>query len=370
MSAKNGSTQSFRSRGRLIGLAMAAVFAMSALFAANASASKSVSSSYLALGDSLAFGYSLQLYNENEAAGDPATAFEAGYVQDYWAKLSHHLLVQQQNLGCPGETSASLIGNGPVGAALKASVFAATNAAPCGYSSAWNAYHKNGLGGPLHIEYGAGKSQLEKALELIAVDAGTSKPVTTITLNIGANDQLAAIHSCEAEVGAEYAGAEHKSKYGATPEEAVHNCLVAHVPALIEQIIKNTEAAAFALRSGAFNGTPYTGKIIYQGGYDPYGAVFTKNVELLSGSLGLAALINAKEAEAYSKPESEGGFAPCITDVYSTFNPKNGQEPNRLKAWTNMANVTEFEGKKNGPDIHPTPLGYAKLASLMKKQCG
>ncbi len=136
------------------------------------------------------------------------------------------------------------------------------------------------------------------------------------------------------------------------------------------QIIKNTEAAAFALRSGAFNGTPYTGKIIVQGGYDPYGAVFVKNVELLEGSLGLAGLINAHEKEAYEAPAEFGGFAPCMVDVYSTFNPKNGQEPGRLQKYTNMANATTFEGKKNGPDIHPTPLGYSKLASLMKKQCG
>jgi len=369
MSAKNGSTRSFRSRGRLIGLAMAAVFAMSALFAANASAHGPVNASYLALGDSLAFGYSQQLYNENEKAGDPAASFEAGYVQDYYAKITKHVLVQEQNLGCPGETSASLIGNGPAGEALAASSFKATTEAPCAYSSAWNAYHKNGTGGPLHIEYGGTKSQLEKALELIAVDAGTGKPVSVITFNIGANDQLHAIHSCEVEVGTEY-GTEGKSKYGSTPEEAVHNCLVAHIPTIIGSIIKNTEAAAYALRSGAFNGVPYTGKIIVQGGYDPYGAVFTKNVELLSGSLGLAALINVKEQEAYEKPAIEGGFAPCITNLFTTFNPGGGQEPHRLQLYTNMANVTEFEGKKNGPDIHPTPVGYLKMASLMKKQCG
>jgi lysophospholipase L1-like esterase len=369
MSAKNGSTGSFRSRGRLIGIAMAAVFAMSALFAANASASKTVSSSYLALGDSLAFGYSQQLYNENEKAGDPATAFEAGYVADYYAKIKHHLLVQEQNLGCPGETSASLIGNGAVGAALKASSFAATNAAPCGYSAAWNGYHKPGLGGPLHIEYGGAKSQLEKALELIAVDAAEKKPVEAITFNIGANDQLAAIHACEAEVKTEFE-TEGKSKYGATPAIAGHECIVAHVPGLIGSIIKNTEAAAFALRSGAFNGVPYAGKIIVQNGYDPYGAVFVKNVELLEGSLGLAGLINAHEKEAYEAPAEFGGFAPCIADIYSTFNPKDKSEPARLQAYTNMANATAFEGKPNGPDIHPTPAGYLKIASLMKKQCG
>jgi len=204
MSAKNGSTRSYRSSGRLIVCALAALLAMSALFAGTASAkTPPVTHSYLALGDSLAFGYSAKLYKENEAAGDPATAFEAGYVQDYARKLHGAKTFQTQNLGCPGETSASLIGNGPLGAALAASSFAATTEAPCAYQEAWNAYHIDGVGGPLHVSY-AGQSQLEKALELVAVDAFTGKPVTMVTLNIGANDQLHAIAACEAEVKHEY----------------------------------------------------------------------------------------------------------------------------------------------------------------------
>jgi hypothetical protein len=36
-----------------------------------------------------------------------------------------------------------------------------------------------------------------------------------------------------------------------------------------------------------------------------------------------------------------------------------------------MANTTESNGKKNGPDIHPTPIGYHEIgAVLMAKQCG
>jgi hypothetical protein len=35
-----------------------------------------------------------------------------------------------------------------------------------------------------------------------------------------------------------------------------------------------------------------------------------------------------------------------------------------------MANFSEFEGKKNGPDIHPTPLGYQELANVMQANCG
>jgi lysophospholipase L1-like esterase len=366
MSAKNGSTRSFRTSGRLIGCALAALLAMSALFAGSASAAKPtpITHSYLALGDSLAFGYSAKLYKENESAGDPATAFEAGYVQDYARRLHGAKTFQTQDLGCPGETSASLLGNGPVADALAASSFKSATEAPCAYQEAWNAYHTDGAGGPLHVNY-AGKSQLEEAIELIAVDAATGKPVTMITLNIGANDQLHAIAACEAEVKHEYE-TEGKSKYGATPEEAGHNCIVAHVPGLIESIIKNTEAAAYAIRSGAFNAVPYTGKIIFQAGYDPYGVLYRVGEgplggkELLAGSLGLAALINTHEEEAYAKPAVEGGFAPCIANPYPKFNPKNRTEPGKLQKWTNMLTG----------DIHPTPEGYKVLANLMKADCG
>jgi hypothetical protein len=35
-----------------------------------------------------------------------------------------------------------------------------------------------------------------------------------------------------------------------------------------------------------------------------------------------------------------------------------------------MANTTTFEGKKNGPDIHPTPVGYQVLANELRGTCG
>ena len=204
MSAKNGSAVSFRRRSRLIGCAAAVVFAFAALFAASAGAeAPPPTQSYLALGDSLAFGYSQQLFNENEKFGEPPSAFEHGYVNDYYQHLrprTNHVALQ--NNGCPGETTDSMIGNGALAAA-----FGIPGESPC-------AYHKLGL--PLHHEYGGTKSQLESAIETIAVDAGTGKPVTTTTLNIGANDELKAVHACEKEVKEEYEST-GKSKYGGKP---------------------------------------------------------------------------------------------------------------------------------------------------------
>lgn len=339
---------------------MAIVFALSALaFASTASAKPvPVVQTYVALGDSLAFGYSQQLFNENEKFGEPPSAFENGYVDKYFTLIKPNTFgIQKQNLGCPGETTASFIGNGPIGAALEASPFKATTASPCGY-------HKAGL--PLHVEYGGTKSQLEKALELLAVDAGEGKPVTKITFNIGANDQLAQVKACEKTVGEEYAK-EGKSKYGGTPEAAVKGCLEANLKPLIERIVKNVKASIYTLRKGAeFGSVNYTGTILFQLGYDPYGAVFTPGVEILPGSTGLVAIIN----ENVQKNVEEAPYSACTANPFFKFNPKNRYEPSRLQAYTNMANSTEFEGKKNGPDIHPTPEGYNQLAKIMKKACG
>jgi len=359
---------------------MALVLALSALFAATASAKPTPTQSYLALGDSLAFGYSQQLFNENEKTGESPTAFENGYANVYLKKVNtkNPTPYQLVNNGCPGETTDSFIGNGPVGAGLEASAFKATTESPCGY-------HKLGL--PLHHEYGGTKSQLESALETIAVESFGPTPVTKVTFNIGANDELRTVKNCEKEVKTEYETT-GKSKYdkGGGPTEAVENCLKAHVKELIEHIVKNVSASVYALRNGeAFGGVNYGGKINFQVGYDPYGNLFPngepqiengkEQKELLPGSVPLAKLINAEVGKAVL---TYGGAETCIADPLPRFNPisvKSGikaleKEEFRLQTWTNMANTTEFEGKKNGPDIHPTPAGYKQLGQNISKECG
>src|ERR1700738_184687 len=115
MSATNGS---LRLRSRLIGLTLVAVFALCAMLASTASATP-VKETTLALGDSLAFGYSAQTFNQHLLEGVPASAFETGYANDYQtlhkAKAAGSQLV---NLGCPGETTDSMIGNGALGSVL------------------------------------------------------------------------------------------------------------------------------------------------------------------------------------------------------------------------------------------------------------
>ncbi|MGA2455201.1 MAG: hypothetical protein ABSG93_16950 [Solirubrobacteraceae bacterium] len=207
MQAMNGFLASGGRRGsRLVGcvIALLALAAMTLPSAASAMKPK-VRKTYVALGDSLAFGYSQQLFNENEKTGENPAGFEHGYASDYFGLINKGAHWQLVNDGCPGETTESLIGDNPallgeLNAALAGKIpEPVTGEAPCAYHTADHL--------PLHHEYGETeshepKSQLESALETIAFDQATGKPVKVITLDIGANDQLHEIAKIEAEVHA------------------------------------------------------------------------------------------------------------------------------------------------------------------------
>jgi hypothetical protein len=213
MDRNEGSGHEVRLRW-LTGCAVVALALLAAIAPSIASASKAkkakprVTATYLALGDSLAFGYTQQLYNEGALAGyENPENFELGYANQYWEQTKGEKSgVKLQNDGCPGETTSSLIG-----VALAKALNAApglktplpvTGEANCAYQEAWNAFKKAGVGGPLHHSY-VGKSQLEDAIATIATKAGLEKqPVSTITLDIGANDQLHAVKGVEKEIEA------------------------------------------------------------------------------------------------------------------------------------------------------------------------
>ncbi len=168
---------------------------------------------YLALGDSLAFGYSEAKFHELEAEGEPVSAYETGYVNDFARGLNlFEPGVQIVNDGCPGETTESFI----VG--------------PCAY----------GLAYPLHHPYSG--SQLSDALSVIAAHPGAVNP---ITLDIGANDALGVIEgTCDKEIV----------------------CIEEHVPALFEHIAGNLGYILTQLHTAA----PHA-KIIVLGLYNPFG---------------------------------------------------------------------------------------------------
>lgn len=124
-------------------------FAPAALAASNHNTqpdwSNGLKQHYLALGDSLAYGYQPCLLTS-----PPTCSTADGYVPDLFKSLQSEGVKDYLNLGCPGETSSSLI-NGGI----------------CPYS-------------PF-------SSQLAAAVAYLQANAGKVSPVT---LDIGANDML------------------------------------------------------------------------------------------------------------------------------------------------------------------------------------
>jgi lysophospholipase L1-like esterase len=420
---------------------------------------KRIKETYLALGDSLAFGYSQQLFNENETKGESPTAFEHGYANDYLTLVNGKSEIQLVNDGCPGETTESLIGDGPALAAIQTTDPGATGEAPCAY------HYTDGL--PLHNEYGAGESQLESAIKTVQTEAAAGKPVKAITLDIGANDQLHFIAKIEAEVTArqtkkvegiakveaeqavakhvegiavkeieayvlnkaieeayadtggpevvgeeafdaavakdaseyqsahaaelagmlipdeetyasehgaelaaegkadgEYFGYEYEVNHGAELKaegtEVAKAAIEAGAPGLDEQIITNVSGIIGALKENGFKG-----KFIFVGTYNSYGDDYGSG-ELLAGSNALLAALNGAEKATFKK----GRLKACYVDEQTLFNTETEpSETEHMEAWTNMANFKEFEGKKDGPDIHATPLGYEKMAEYIHSNC-
>ena len=370
MQAMNGLAEVFRLRTRLIGYATVLGLALSALMFALAPTARAAvlpHATYLGLGDSVAFGYSQELFNENFPTENPE-AFRGGYVTDYTESLQANktggLKWKSLNDGCPGETTDSFIGNGPVGKGLEAGFPGTHGEAPCAY--------KYVDGFRLHNEYEPGQSQLENALEEIARRSRQGHPVLTISLGIGANDILHRIAQCEKEV------AEGLFEGFGTPAEQLKVCEEASAGPLFTHVLTNVAGILFTIRNGsAFGGVNYTGKIIFDGFYDPFGSVFVVGEEIQQGSNLLDLLLNAKARRTVAL------FGSCYSDPQRSpanhalaFNPlTNGEaaaEPARLQAWTNMANFTfavNGNKAKNGPDIHPTPVGYEVLTKNIEAEC-
>jgi lysophospholipase L1-like esterase len=103
---------------------------------------------YLALGDSLAFGY------------QPDLNYDDGYANDFYANLQQYGVGALANMGCPGETSSTMINGG------------------CPF--------------PFLRKYPYIGPQLDAALIYLALHSGQVSPVT---LDIGANDFLPLINT-------------------------------------------------------------------------------------------------------------------------------------------------------------------------------
>jgi lysophospholipase L1-like esterase len=393
MKAKHGFAASFRSRGRLLGCSMALVLAMTALVsAAPAGAIETPpTSTYLALGDSLAFGFTQQKITENLGAISPSY-FENGYDNFYGKKVMLNKEIPNKGLvivndGCPGELTTGLIGHNPAlggfnytepktpGETGETPEEEAANKAkqkeynPCAYHYVKQLPLHNG--GYYNPKTGQPVSQLEEAFSTITSENKVTKttpahPLPVISLNMGGNDELAAVAACEKEVGEEYAKT-GKSKYGENPEKAVAGCVAAHAPALFEKIAKNFETVLNVIDGGA----KYTGKIVVNGFYNP-------DTFLLPGSDILTSILN-KEIEAVAAKYPNAVYA----NPFPVFNPQpKGEENQKTKEaeekaickYTEMCNpvaqaLHEQEAGKALPphdgDIHPSKAGYEAIAKLM-----
>ncbi len=315
---------------------------------------------YVAIGDSLAFGYKETIFNK-EFPAEPPSAFEAGYAGEFANKLAAAELkaynrLSTINLGCPGETSGGLIGNGPLGKYLEGvraskSESALEVSAPCGYH--------NEYGWSLKTEQGTA-SELEYAVGLIK--AGVN--VKAVTLNIGSNDELESISKC---VNPEYDG-----KYGFT---SLTECLLYEVGlsgheypgGLFTHILTNIGTVVGTLRNYA----GYKGPIIVLGFYNPQ-ALFLPGSDVLQKSLNDHAEFVINGATGLNATYGLVTFA----NPFPLINPQTSAEKAHIEKYTEMYNAsdiaannykekTESRSETNEGDIHPTALGYSKLGQLV-----
>jgi GDSL-like Lipase/Acylhydrolase family len=373
MQATNGSGVSFRVRGRLIGCVSALALVVSALVfapvAANAAAPPT--KAYLALGDSISFGYTQERFNIHYPNESPSF-FEEGFTNYFTTDLHKATEVGKEirlvNDGCPGETSNGLIGENPSlgGGTSTENEKGLKDWHPCSY------HNQNGL--PLHNSL-AGISQLEDALSILTSNnpyTGKPNDVQAVTIDIGSNDELAAIKKCEKEVEAEWIeiskGEKASSQYGgSTPEESAKNCIgITALNVTFPHIIKNIEDIINVI--GPSGPGKYKGPIVVLGYYNPDGFV-------LPGSDVLQQDLNTAVKAAMAA-------APFNTDVtvanpFPKFNHNGTENAAEFSAtgsickYTEMCNPNVQTGKPpagfNG-DIHPSLLGYKWLAKIVNEE--
>jgi lysophospholipase L1-like esterase len=226
---------------------------------------------------------------------------------------------------------------------------------------------------PLHNSLSVGGqsiSQLEDALSILK-EGHPAHPVDAITLNIGSNDELAAITQCEDEVKQELEET-GKSKYpGGIPELDVSLCIgFTAEHSTIPHILANIGDILGVLDSTEPGGGHYAGPIILLGFYNP-----------------LTFIIPTTDTLQNSTNEAiEADILPLFPNVtfanpFPVFNKdglgvNNTVEQAAICKWTEMCNPFDQaaneakEGHALPPDdgdIHPSLLGYKELAKLVNE---
>jgi lysophospholipase L1-like esterase len=224
----------------ILAYAFVALIAALTLFALSApadghakSSSNSKATRYMALGDSLTFGYQQAKYNALLPAGEPAKAFKTGFVDVFSKRLKKARgRVITSNLGCPGETTDSLLG-----------------LAPCPYHPPF----------PLHVAYPG--SQMAAALAI----AGRKNKPNVITVDIGNNDLLATVNGCNANPA---------------PYPSPTFCILARAPDTFAHVIANQTTILTQLRAAAPKA-----KIVNIGVYNPLTPTLGVSSDVLARNL-------------------------------------------------------------------------------------
>lgn len=413
MQAMHGSLVWLRRCRRATGVCTALALMLSAaLLAPTASAAeKPPTKTYLALGDSLAFGYTQQIFEEN-LPNEAPSFFEANYPNAFARKLRASKTENNKGLvvvndGCPGETTDSFIGNGPLGKAVDP-----TPEGACPYHFA------KGL--PLHNDL-ATLSQLEDALEVLNpcfIKGKVCPPaheIKAVTLNIGANDELKFISKCEDEVKTEVEeflkekeevekGEKAKiekppSKYTALGPEGYNKvCQLEHVKVTYEHIDARLETILGLIRSPGYGN--YAGSIVLIGAYNPlefvitgsdttakivnqemgktgakFGAKFADMLPVFNppplgnpieerniGCTAALAAMKTEENEAKCKKAQVGLLTEMGNEKDAAANQKAAEEEAAKELGEGKKFVYPYDGSG---DIHPTPAGATKMGAVI-----
>jgi len=358
---------------------MALVLAVSALvFAPTAgAATPPPTKTYLALGDSLAFGYTQVKHTENQPGNSPAF-FEKGYTDQYLKQVRANKTENKKgtvlvNDGCPGETTKTFKGEGPnIGLGLN-----------CNYQAYFTLVGPGTPGGPLHNPY-PGKSQESNMLQILKGGA-PAHPITAISLNLGANDELASVSACKAEVKKDM----EEKGFSEQPKGSGENYTTSEIPGAINACVAGGAPATFAAINagleaivGKIYGTGgYTGKVVILGFYNPF-------TFILPGSDALQKLLNEYlEANVVANNAGKVVFANPFVKFNGT-SEGSAAEQKKICTYTEMCNPTAIaenkatdEAKKTKEaeegktviypfnpaegDIHPTESGYKLLGKTL-----
>ena len=248
------------------GCAVALVALTAMMFAPAANAE---TTTYLALGDSISFGYTQEKFDLNFPNEAPSF-FEAGFDNFFAKNLAKPSEVGPGvtivNDSCPGEPSNGLIGENELIGGKTSTEPAGSD--PQGLGDYHPCAYKNVDGFPLHNSLSV-ISQLEEALSILK-EGHPAHPIDAITLNIGSNDELAAITGCEKEVTEELEKTGTSKYPGGIPELDVSLCIGYQAEhSTIPHILGNIGDILGVLDSTATGGGHFTGPIILLGFYNP-----------------------------------------------------------------------------------------------------